>query len=307
MRAHGGSIRALGRYNILKSFGMKKFISLAIIVIFLPAISANGFANHTLSYVSSDNNQIIIKVIDGGWGNASVRDIQSVLYSTAEELLKYFPGKHLHPIIVEHDDEDGPITLYRRGPNNEYLIHLDVEDTNWAQFVYQFSHELTHVLARGENVKVNRHPNKWFEEVLCVTASLFTLRRMAVAQGAFPPYTGENNYAPFLRRYADYHMSKPRRQLPSTITLAQWYKEHAANLRSENVRSEEARNKQYIIASQLLPVFELHPDLWESISYLNLGQSDRSYSFENYLNNWYMNSPEKHKRVIREIINIFRE
>ena len=102
-------------------------------------------------------------------------------------------------------------------------------------------------------------------------------------------------------------MSKPRRQLPSSTLLAKWYKENAERLRNENVRSEEARNKQYVVASNLLPIFERNPELWESVRYLNAAKPRKSESFESYLNNWYANSPEKHRKLIREIIYMFRE
>jgi hypothetical protein len=284
----------------------KKFINPAIIAVCLLAAPTGGFAKPTQSGLASDKTQVAIRVSGQGWGSAPVKEIQAVLCFAAGELLEYFPGRRLHPIIVEHD-EDGPITLYRRGPNKEYIVQLDVEDTNWAQFVYQFSHELTHILARREGAKANRHPNKWFEEVLCVAASLFTLRRLAVTPRTPPPQLSRDNYPPFLRRYADHHMSKPGRQLPAGLTLAKWYKENADSLRHENERSEEARDKQYLIASQLLPVFERNPELWESVGYLNAGKPDKADSFESYLNKWHANSPEQHKRLIREIADMFKE
>lgn len=284
---------------------MNKVIGLTIIAATLLSTPTRGAANLGLTRVGSGQNQFTILVTDGGWGDAPAREIQAVLYATADELLKYFPDRRLHPIIVEHD-EAGPITLYRRGPHKEYIVRLNVEGKNWAQLAYQFSHELTHVLARGESLKANQHPNKWFEEALCVTASLFTLRRMAVTRSRVPPFPGWEEYAPFLGRYAEHHLGKPGRQLPPGVTLAKWYKENADNLRNRGERTADARTKQYVIASQLLPIFELHPDLWESVSYLNIGGPNRSYSFEEYLNRWHANSPEKQKRIIREIIDMFR-
>jgi hypothetical protein len=129
---------------------------------------------------------------------------------------------------------------------------------------------------------------------------------MAITWSRVPPYSGWEKYAPFLGRYAGHHMGKPGRQLQPGVTLAKWYKENADNLRNKDERLANSRNKQYVTASQLLPIFELHPDLWESVSYLNIGEPDRSYSLENYLNSWHANSPEKHKRIIREIIDMLR-
>lgn len=225
-----------------------------------------------------------------------------MLDSTAKELLKYFPNKRMQ-IRVEHGES--PITLYRRGSNGEYIVRLSVEGTYWAQFAYQFSHELTHVLARYEDTKEAQN-HQWFEESLCVTASMFTLRRMAITWRTSAPYSNWKTYASALRKYADNEMSKRGRQLPSNMTLARWYKENESKLRSEDVDSLEARNKQFIVASQLLPIFEQNPDLWESVGYLSVRKTDSSY-LQNYLNNWYRSAPEKHKSLIREISYLFRE
>lgn len=54
-------------------------------------------------------NQLVIRVVDGCWGDAEVEDIEAVLYSTARYLLKYLPNRRLKPIIVEYD-EAGPQT-----------------------------------------------------------------------------------------------------------------------------------------------------------------------------------------------------
>lgn len=246
--------------------------------------------------------QIVIRVVEGGWGDADVKDIEAVLHSTAKELLKYFPNKSLQ-IRVEHGAS--PITLYRRGSNGEYIVRLSVEGTYWAQFAYQFSHELTHVLARHEDTKEDRN-HQWFEESLCVTASMFTLRQMAITWRTSAPYSNWKNYASALRRYADNEMSERGRQVPSNMTFASWYKETESELESEDVDSPEARNKQFVVASQLLPIFEKNPDSWESVSYLSVRKTDGSY-LQNYLNNWYRSAPEKHKSRIREISYLFRE
>jgi hypothetical protein len=223
---------------------MKKVFDLAFIVAFILAASGNRLANSNLSSISSNKNQVDIRIIDGGWGDAKANYIQAILNSAADELLKYFPDRRLNPIMVEHN-EDGPRTLYRRGPDGETIVWLDVEDSYWAQFAYQFSHEFTHILAGYENVKVDQNPNQWFEESLCVTASIFTLRQMAITWGTSPPYSWLKSYAPSLRKYADDVMNKQGSRLPPNMTLAEWYKENEANLRSEDVDSPEARNKQF--------------------------------------------------------------
>jgi hypothetical protein len=246
--------------------------------------------------------QVVIR--DGGWGDANVMDIQLVLHSVANELLRYFPGRILNQIIVVHG-ESPPEVSYLRGPDGEYIVRLAVKGKYWAQFTYQFAHELIHILARYENTHVDEKPNQWFEESLCVAGSLFALKRMAVTWRTSPYYSNWKSYAPSLEKYADDSMSKSGHQLPPDMTLADWYNDNKSDLRSQDVNSCEARNKQHIVASQLLAIFKQKPDLWESIGSLNEGKPN-SFCFDNYLNNWYMNAPKKYQRSIREIIYLFR-
>jgi hypothetical protein len=284
---------------------MKTFVNLTLILFFLLIATNSSFANATLGSASPAATRVDIRVASGGWGEANVRDIQAVLISAANELLAYFPERDLNPIIVEYN-EDGPITLYRPGPNGETIVHLKVAGTYWSQFAYQFSHEFTHILARYETVKVNQNPHQWFEESICVTASVFTLRQMAITWKTAPPYSNWKSYAPSLRKYADDAISKSGRQLQSDQTLAEWYKENESDLKSEDVNSPEARDKQFIVASKLLPLFERNPDLWESVGYLSVKKSDSPY-LQNYLNNWYTSAPQKYRQSIRQISYLFRE
>jgi len=104
----------------------------------------------------------------------ALRDVEKVLHSAAVALWPYFAGRTLKPILVE--PKGGPITLYRRGPNGEYLVRLNTGDRHWAQHAYQFAHEFGHILA---NYDEHERRNKWFEESVCEMASLFVLRRMS--------------------------------------------------------------------------------------------------------------------------------
>ena len=74
---------------------------------------------------------------DTSWGG-EIQNVDKVLHSAAEELWRYFPERALKPILVE--PKGGPITLYSRGPNGEYLVRLNTGGRLWAQYSYQFAH-----------------------------------------------------------------------------------------------------------------------------------------------------------------------
>jgi len=89
-----------------------------------------------------------------------------------------------------------------------------------------------------------------------------------------------------------------RRKIPDGISLAQWYKEHADQLRTD--QTDGAREQ--IVANSLLPEFEKSPASWEAISYLN---EVRSPSFQAYLQNWYDRAPPVHKPFIARMAEQF--
>ncbi len=245
-----------------------------------------------------DDTKLVIRVQPGGWGGAGVRDIQKVLLSAGSELWKCFPGRRLRPIIVRHSDS-GPIVLFRQGPAGEYILKLDVEGTYWAQFAYQFSHELCHVLTNYE--KKTSRKNKWFEESLCEMASMFALRRMAVTWRTSPPYPHWKSFALALQKYADDLQAKKEHHLPAGTTMAKWYRQNEQGLR----KNPTVRAKNKIIANKLLGLFEKNPESWAAVSYLNMDNLGDADSFKNYLESWHRHCPAKHKKFVRQISDLF--
>ena len=67
--------------------------------------------------------------------------MQKVLESAANQLTPYIWQKNLKPIQVERS-QTGPIVLYKRGNNGEYLVRLNTQKTFWCQYAFQFAHEL---------------------------------------------------------------------------------------------------------------------------------------------------------------------
>ena len=80
-----------------------------------------------------------------------------------------------------------------------------------------------------------------------------------------------------------------------------WYERHAEQLSNE----PGSREKQRVVAGVLLPLFEAHPEHWESVGYLNLGATSKPRSFPQYLDDWHRHSPEKHRPFVRRIAGQF--
>jgi len=236
---------------------------------------------------------IILPSPYGPWGGR-IQDVEQVFRSAADALWVYFPGRTLRPILVE--PRGGPITLYRHGPNGEYLMQLNTGNQLWAQHAFQFAHEFGHILA---NYDEHEWRNKWFEESICETASLFVLRRMSEVWEVQPPYPNWRNYAPALAAYADARIRTAH--LPRGTTLAQWYRENELALRE----FPSLRNRNTVVAAALLPYFERQPESWPAIAWLNDGMSHGTRTFGRYLGDWHAHVPGQHRPLVRQIAHEF--
>lgn len=242
---------------------------------------------------------LTIKVKNGGWGGAQREAIETVLYSVADELLSRLPKKLAMPIVVTHTDSN-PVALYQRGPGGEYQVHLHARGENWHLYVYEFAHELCHILSNyEENLDANTTKyNQWFEETLCETASLFALKNLATTWETFPPEPKWSGEARKLRRFFDHLIAEGHRQLPPDTPLSTWLRENEDHLR----RDPYLRNKNEVVANLLLPLFQKNPQNWEALSYLNLGPTDARDTLEKFLAHWYQSAPFEHQRFVADVL-----
>jgi len=227
------------------------------------------------------------------WGNNTER-VRAVLLSTADTLYAYFPDREFKPILVE--PLKGPITLFDRGPRGEYYVRLDTGDNLWAQWAYQFAHEFGHILSSYDEVS---HQNKWFEETVCEVSSLFALRKLSETWAKPPSPDSWQRFAPNMRKYAQARIDKA--QLPAGVTLAKWFKDNSRSL-SKNGYD---RDKNTLVAVQLLPLFEKTPEHWEAITWLAKAKKGHAESFPDFLKAWQAHCPEKHRPFVAAVAQQF--
>jgi len=237
----------------------------------------------------------IIRVSSEGWGDAGAADIAQVLTSAAETLGERFPGKVLPSIEVSRSTKD-PITLFERGPKGELRVKLNVEGRHWAQFAFQFAHELGHIHSGFAEYP---NPNLWFEETICETASLYVLGRMAETWKTRPPFPNWKEYAESLRKYRETRLEKCK--LPEKTSFAEWFKGKEPSLRSD----PRQRELNLLMASFVVPLFEEAPEHWEAIGALNAVHGDRTRTFATYLRDWSRSTVEGHRGFIRKIADRF--
>ncbi|MBI3857607.1 MAG: hypothetical protein HY293_18150 [Planctomycetes bacterium] len=232
-----------------------------------------------------------LRVAADGWGDAGAEDVAKVLRSAGEPLAERFPGRKF-PLIQVSRSTSTPITLFERGPAGEIRVKLNVEGRHWAQFAFQFGHEMGHIVCGYAEYP---NPNLWFEETLCEAASLFVLGRMAETWKTRPPYPNWKDYAGALRKYREERLAKAA--LPEGSSLADWFRAEEPQLRKDAGR----RESNLKMAAALLPLFEEAPERWEAVAALNALRGDASRSFAQYLRDWSKSAPEKQREFVGKI------
>lgn len=247
-----------------------------------------------LAFVAPAN----VKVESEQWGDANPDDVQLVLQSAVETLSPYMSTRRFGDITIRNDAK-GPISLYEKGVHGEYVVLLHVNGRYWAQLVYQFSHEMCHLMSNYDLAPNNVSRQQWFEEALCEAFSLFALERMADQWAENPPYPQWKDYAAEFIDYEQQNIKQSHRKLPKGMKLPQWYQSYREAL-SDNPYAQ-GRDLNELVANHLLGIFRENPESWEAINYLNLGDDRQDKSLEKYLHDWEHNAPADLRQPIRQI------
>lgn len=236
--------------------------------------------------------------VDAGDFEASEADIRAVCDSAGMTLWRQFPDYTLEPFVVTRG-RSGPIVLYRRNDRKEIVLKLDTGKTYWSQYAYQFAHEFCHILCGYRDVDAS---NKWFEETLCETASLYAMREMARAWKENPPYKHWTDYRDALRNYADDVLRK-RAEIAELqrLGLPAFYRMHEAELR----KTSTDRELNGTMAVVLLRLFEEEPGRWEAVRWLNAEAAPKDEPFAAYLARWRAAVPERHRDFVDEVRKSF--
>jgi hypothetical protein len=272
---------------------------------FLTRLTAACLVTPAFARAESDPSKLEIVVDSGGWGNASTSDIRAVLQSTAAEIWAYCPGERLKPLRI-YARGDYPMTDFLHDWRGRVRIGLHCRDTRWNQMAFQFGHEFCHALAQHTAIALRgwhppQHANLWFEESLCEAASLFVLQRLALSWAQQSQYPAWQGYAPAMAKYATDRLALPEHQLPADTSFSAWFRENEPTLRA-NAR---LREKNVIIARQILPLFEAEPQGWDALCYLNLGAHQQGKPLTQHLAEWQANCPSLLRPFVTKIAALF--
>ena len=246
-----------------------------------------------------------IHVQANGFGRASPADISAVLQSAAFEIWRHCLHAQLDGIDVYYR-ADHPQTDFKRTSSGRIGIGLSARDTHWAQYGFQFAHEFCHALANYSNnpmrlVRYPHHADLWLEESLCETASLFALRAMSRSWRSAPPYPAWRGYAPSLNDYVQQRLALPEHHLPAGTPFLVWFHENQSALR----QNSGMRDRNTIIAVELLPIFEAEPGGWEAVGFLNRHSSSTEEPLAQHLVEWRSQCPEELRPFVTRLAKVF--
>lgn len=233
---------------------------------------------------------IAIEVLDSDWGGAVTADIAAVSHSVVACFEAALSERPIEAIRVEPTSHpsDLPVSVFQRADTGQVRVLLSARGRHWAQYAFQFAHELCHVQANF--CQPLQHPSKWIEECLCETSSLYAIRYMSKSWHQSPPYPTWVSFAPKLRRYFEDRCSKPEHQLPPGTSCVDWLLSRLHLLRADALR----RDDNTIIARELLPIFEQDPNAWRAVRYLNLWDTSQDASIPEYCDRWRYATPSRH-------------
>lgn len=232
------------------------------------------------------------------WGGASTQDVQAVLDSTVEAITPYMSFHSLGNILIRHG-QGVPVSQYEKGPHGEYIIELSASGNHWAQYVYQFSHEMCHLISNYDLAPNNASRQQWMDESLCDAFSLFTLQQMEAQWKTKPPYPNWKEYAPNFAQYAEDELNQPHRKLPTGVKVSEWVAKHQQELSADPYA--EGRHLNEVVGKQLLQVFSAKPENWAALNFLNLGDDSQDKSLDKFLNDWEDNTPSDMKGTVDTI------
>lgn len=194
-----------------------------------------------------------------------------------------FKNNDLAPFNVLYDVQHGTPETFK----TKREIYIPAVDIYWAQIIFQYSHELCHLLIEEP---IPEH-FKWFEESLCDLASIYFLYESAEKWPlSFPDHL---DYQAKIRNYISDLSVGEKFQLKELFNEQSEYSIYLKTNRYD-------RSKNRHVALSMLPIFKDAPQIWKSVPLLCTGAEEET--FKGFLQRWKNSSGEEN---IDQIIQLF--
>lgn len=216
-----------------------------------------------------------------------------------ENCFSFASPKNLQ-ILQQNDSFSTPLSTSIAGIP---IIKLNIANGNfYAQYVFQFSHELCHVLIGKEKDHSHQTRDAWFEEVVCEVSSRFFLDKISKAKNL----DLISSYLPEFKTYA-----LDRKNMISIFDVKVLSTEESpllnrfrSEIENRTYGNDNTRNRYNYIANSIHPIFEENPNLWQEV-YLIRNFSNEKGFIENLMFWKNESQRDENKKSIQKIINLF--
>ena len=231
-----------------------------------------------------------IEIIGNNWGDVRTDEIKEVLL-TAKDLILPYSNQENWPTLRIENSVAGPMVLHQRGGKGECTILLNTKDRRWCQYVFQFAHELGHIIC---DYQKDSSSIRWLEESICEVASLFVLRQMEEAWKWTSLHKQDPLYAAEFTRYFQARINMVE-EVPNE-EFKFWWKQRLPSLETNAMH----RRTNLVIAKKLLPLFLQSPKIaWNACRTLNQNKPHSHSSFKDTVHAWSEASDEPfHKSFV---------
>ena len=155
--------------------------------------------------------------------------------------------------------------LYELRDGNTYHIQLTAKNRHWCQYVFQFAHELGHIMC---NFSKENQANLWFEESICEVASLYALSKIGNKWVKIHNDTNAKSYTKKFKKYGS--IESKNLHIRKTFSLL------AGGIKTGIFYPKILRKQNIWVALTLYDLFDQNPTIaWSTCFYLNNSPTHR--------------------------------
>lgn len=194
-------------------------------------------------------------------------------------------------LIINEPTRKCPMVNFEKVGDQTLIFLSSIRGNLWAKIAYQLSHELCHVHANFSEQQC--HAFKWLEESICELASYCNVRKMSHEWAQRSPLPFMASYAPSLNQYVQDIISGINPQ----SSFVEWLASNLDELKAD----QYLREKNKIVALNLMPIFTKDNKAWQAVGFLNKWPVKASDSLSDYIGSWEAACPDNLKPTVREI------
>lgn len=231
---------------------------------------------------------------NGNWGASHPKDIKEILTVAMSMMDSYYGGGIGKNIIINNDIKlCEPQVFYQKSIYGDYLMNISAKDNYWTQYCYQFFHEYCHIRMNYDLVSNKKY--RWFDESIAELASIFGLLELSkIWNNKLPIFRG-NNFYKSIHEYALREID----EIEMPINFKNWMKNNLESMEHD----EYLREKNSIVAKNLLKLFIENKSMWKLLTFWNKWEKDEQDDIIITLTKWKNIVPNESKKDIENIIN----